>query len=109
MRFSRLWVVAALGAFLVGCRSTEEVPLAPNFVRLDTHAPFASETEGQTMRRAAEVTLANGYSYFQLTPIYWTNGDLGSTAGVTVVMFHAGEAGAIGAFDARAVLAFRGP
>ncbi len=95
----------ALGLLIAGCGSTREILLAPNFVRLDTHAPFTSQAANQTMLRAAELTLQNGYAYFRLSPMYWTTGDLGTDVGATVVMFHAGEAGATGAFDAKAVLA----
>ena len=95
----------ALGLLIAGCNSTREIPLAPNLARLDTHAPLTSEAASQTMRRAAELTLQNGYAYFRLTPMYWTTGDLGGDVGATVVMFHAGEAGATGAFDARTILA----
>ncbi len=94
----------ALGLLIAGC-STQEIPLARNFVRLDTHALFPSEAASQTMRRAAELTLQNGYTHFRLTPIYWTTAAFGADVGVTVVMFHASEAGAMGAFDAEAVLA----
>jgi hypothetical protein len=54
---------------LAACVTTQEMPLAPNVVRLDTHASgdmFGEDAPGQTMRRAAEVTLQNRFSYFQL-------------------------------------------
>jgi hypothetical protein len=117
------------------------MPLAPNVVRLDTQASgflFAGQATGQTMRRAAELTLQNGYSHFrseqaqvaqgsELAGVY-SSGSASvygnasganaygsgfstpimkptASIGVTVVMFHADEAGAEGAFDAKAVLA----
>jgi hypothetical protein len=142
--FLKILSALALGLSIAGCVSTQEMPLAPNIVRLDTHASgvlFAGQATGQTMRRAAELTLQNGYTHFRLeqaqmsqgsqvggvyssgtssalatgygnaifasgsssgfsTPIYRPTADVG----VTVVMFHAGEAGAKGAFDAKAVL-----
>lgn len=98
--------VFAFGLLIAGCVSTGEIPLAPNLVRLDTHAPFTSEAASQTMRRAAELTLQNGYTHFRLTPMYWTTGDLGTDVGAMVVMFHSGEAEANAAFDARTVLAY---
>ncbi len=58
--------------------------------------------------RAAELTLLNGYTYFRISPIYWRT-EAGADVGATVVMFHAGEAGANGAFDARTVLANSSP
>jgi hypothetical protein len=137
-------IVAAIGLSLSACVSTQEMPLAPNEVRLDTHAAgalFTRQATSVTMRRAAELTLQNGYSYFRLeqasvsqgtqlagvynygtgsayatgfgnsavatgyssgvsTPIYGRTADIG----VTVVMFHADEAGAKDAFDAAEVL-----
>ena len=111
---------------LAACVTTQEMPLAPNVVRLDTHASgdmFGEDAPGQTMRRAAEVTLQNGFSYFQLqqaqmsqgsemagvyapassafaTPIYHQTADVA----VTVVMFHANDIGAKSAFNAADVL-----
>ncbi len=92
-------VVAALA--LAGCAGVQETAFAPNMVRLDVKpyaAPFVRET---TMRRAAELTLQNGYSAFRLMPIYVNAFD---DFGVTVVMFHAGDPRAYDAFDAAAVL-----
>jgi hypothetical protein len=137
-------IAALLGSGVAGCVSTEEMPLAPNMVRLDTHAAgalFVGQATGQTMRRAAELTLQNGYTHFRLeqaqmsqgsqfagmstyntgsafatgygnnafvsgsssgisTPIYARTADVG----VTVIMFHANEPGAKGAFNAAEVL-----
>jgi len=131
----------ALGLSIAGCVSTQEMPLAPNVVRLDTQASgllFTGQATGQTMRRAAELTLQNGYSHFRLEQAQVSQGSelagvysSGSASiygngygasgfgngfstpimrptasvGVTVVMFHTDEAGAKGAFDAKAVLA----
>ena len=44
------------------------MPLAPNVARLDTQASgllFGGQATSQTMRRAAELTLQNGYSHFR--------------------------------------------
>ena len=64
-------IAAAIAALSVsGCVDTQEYPIAPNMVRLDVSpptAPFIGET---TLRRAAEITLRNGYSAFRLEPIY---------------------------------------
>jgi hypothetical protein len=68
-------------------------------VRLDVKpytAPFVGEA---TLRRAAEFTLQNGYSAFRLMPIHAFAFD---DYGVTVIMFHVGDPGAYGAFDAAA-------
>lgn len=138
--------VILMGIVLVssGCIRTQEMPLAPNVVRINTHASgllFAGQATSQTMRRAAELTLQSGYSHFRFeqaqvsqgsqlsgvyssasgnaygtaygnnayvnanasgvsTPIYRPTADVG----VTVIMFHADEPGAKGAFDATEVL-----
>src|SRR5271154_3907291 len=90
---------AALG--VSACASIQEFQFAPNMVRLDVGpsvAPFVGEA---TLRRAAELTLQNGYSAFRLMPIYVHGFD---EFGVTVVMFHVGDPSAHGAFNAAAVL-----
>ena len=64
-------VVAALVAFaLAGCLTTQEMPLAPNVVRIDTQAGgwlFTGQTVPATMRAAAKATLDRGYSHFKFT------------------------------------------
>lgn len=67
----RLQALVGLGCSLLtaGCIHTQEMPLAPNMVRLDTQASgllFAGQATSQTMRRAAELTLQNGYSHFRI-------------------------------------------
>jgi hypothetical protein len=91
--------VAGLGA---SACATQELQLAPNMVRLDVGPSMASFVRDVTLRRAAELTLRNGYSAFRLTPIYMLAFD---HFGVTVVMFHAGDPDAKDAFDAAEVLA----
>jgi hypothetical protein len=86
---------------LAGCASIQETPFAPNMVRLDVK-PYAEPSVGEaTLRRAAELTLQNGYSAFRLMPIYLESFD---EFAVTVVMFHAGDASAYGAYSAAAIL-----
>ncbi len=127
---------------------TQEMPLAQNMVRLDTHASgllFAGQATSQTMRRAAEVTLERGYAHFRLDQVGMGQGSelsgvltsstgsatgyaMGNAAyatgtssgfatpirrptadvGVTVIMFHADEPGAKGAFDAAEALRSNG-
>jgi hypothetical protein len=97
----RLFGSIAGGLALVGCASIQETALAPNMVRLDVEphaAPFVGEA---TMRRAAELTLQNGYNAFRLMPIYVHAFD---EFGVTVVMFHVGDPGEYSAFKAVTVL-----
>jgi hypothetical protein len=99
VRRTYLLIVVALA--LAGCSSIQETAFAPNMVRLDVEpfaAPFVREA---TLRRAAELTLQNGFSAFRLMPIYVNAFD---DFGVTVVMFHLGDPSAYDAFDAAAVL-----
>ncbi len=101
MIVGRAYVLIAVALALAGCASIQETAFAPNMVRLDVKpyaAPFVRET---TLRRAAELTLQNGYSAFRLMPIYVHAFD---DFGVTVVMFHIGDPSAYDAFDAAAVL-----
>ena len=59
-------ILAAL--MLAGCIATQEMPLAPNVVRIDTQAGgllFTGQTVPQTMRAAANATLQRGYTHFK--------------------------------------------
>ena len=50
-----------------GCVSTQELPLAPNMVRIDTQARgllFTGQAVPATMRAAAKATLDRGFSHF---------------------------------------------
>jgi hypothetical protein len=67
MNFKRLAFVA-FGLAIGGCVSTQEMPLAPNIVRLDTQASgllFTGQAVPQTMRAAATATLNRGYTHFK--------------------------------------------
>ena len=98
----RKFIVSAfIGLGVSGCVSTQELPLAPNIVRLDVSPTGAPLVREATLRRAAELTLENGYSAFRLIPIYM---QAFNDFGVTVVMFHAGDPAAKDAFDAAEVL-----
>lgn len=145
MRISAL-LAALTPVLFVACVTTQEMPLAPNVVRLDTEARgalFVGQAPKATMKRAAELTLAKGFTHFRFDQAQmgqgselagvvmnttgnasYTPGAYGGTGygsysgfstatpvmaptshvGVTVIMFHAGEPGATGAFDATAVL-----
>ena len=97
----RLLGLIAGALALGGCASIQETPFAPNMVRLDVK-PYAEPSVGEaTLRRAAELTLQNGYSGFRLMPIYVESFD---EFAVTVVMFHNGDASAYGAYNAAAIL-----
>jgi hypothetical protein len=65
------------GAVTTACVSTQELTLAPNVVQLDTHASgalFAGQATTQTMKRAAELTLQNGYTHFRLENAHMSQG-----------------------------------
>ncbi len=97
----RICVLIAMTLAVAGCSGIQETAFAPNMVRLDVKpyaAPFVRE---ETLRRAAELTLQNGYSAFRLMPIYVNTFD---DFGVTVVMFRVGDPRPYDAFDAAAVL-----
>lgn len=145
MRVFLKFVAFASIAFVVsGCLSTQEMPLAPNVVRIDTQSKgllFTGQTVPATMRAAANATLERGYTHFRFAEASLQQGSVvagtigsnntnfngqygagyyngqatsfGSTsviraptagAAVTVIMFHANEPGAQGAFDAAQVL-----
>ncbi len=118
-----------IGLLAAGCVSTQELPLAPNVVRLDTQASgllSVGSVSSVTIRRVAEATIRAGYSHFRLEQVQMGQGSqVGALVGtdygnglttvtaiprptasvaVTVVMFHANEPGARGAFDAEEVL-----
>jgi hypothetical protein len=133
-----------ISLFLAGCISTQEMPLAPNVVRIDTQSRgllFTGQTVPRTMRAAAKATLDRGYSHFKFSDAAMNQGSVvagvvGSSntnfngtygqgymsgnsntfgsanvvhaptasAAATVIMFHANEVGAQGAFDAAQVL-----
>jgi hypothetical protein len=100
----KLIIAAIAGLGVSACVSAQELPLATNMVRLDVNpsgALFALSVREATLRRAAELTLQNGYSAFRLTPMYMM---AFNHFGVIVVMFHAGDPGARYAFDAVEVL-----
>jgi hypothetical protein len=68
VRIARKLSFLMLGLGLAGCIHTQELPLAPNMVRLDTQASgllFAGQSTNKTMKRAAELTLQNGYTNFR--------------------------------------------
>jgi hypothetical protein len=120
-------------AFLVsfglgGCITTQEMPLAPNMVRIDTQAQgllFTGQAVPQTMRAAANATLSRGYTHFKFADaslgqgsvtagaIATYSGGIGTVSAVnapvtgnavTVVMFRADDPQAKDAFVAADIL-----
>jgi hypothetical protein len=64
----RILVLMVVAVGLSGCISTQEMPLAPNVVRIDTQAQgllFTGQTVPTTMRAAAKATLDRGYTHFK--------------------------------------------
>jgi hypothetical protein len=129
-----VWSATVLiSVVLAGCVSTQEMPLAPNVVRIDTQAKgvlFTGQAVPQTMRAAAQATLAHGYSHFKFagadvqqgsveTGAAANDNDTGAPSGLgtvtalhdltanstaTVLMFRADDPEAKGAFDAAQVI-----
>lgn len=61
--------IVAVCVVVGACVATQEMPLAPNVVRLDTRAQgalFVGSASNVTLKKAAEATLARGYSHFRL-------------------------------------------
>ena len=66
---AKIAFVLAATAAVAGCVSTQQMPLAPNVVRIDTRASgllFTGQAVPATMRAAAQATLTNGYTHFKL-------------------------------------------
>jgi hypothetical protein len=128
MRIKVISGAALIAIALTGCITTQEMPLAPNIVRIDTQAGgflFTGQTVPTTMRAAAKATLDRGYTHFKFAEAGVAQGSVATgaigtynngfattnvvraptaSAVATVVMFHANEPGAQGAFDAQQVL-----
>jgi hypothetical protein len=144
MKYANLICGMLVSTMLAGCISTQEMPLAPNVVRIDTQSKgllFTGQTVPQTMRAAAKATLDRGYTHFKFAEAGlrqgsevagvvgnsntnfngsygqgYVNGNASTfgsasvvraptaSAAATVIMFHANEPGAKGAFDAEQVL-----
>lgn len=93
----RILAVAVLAGVLAGCATTNEMPLAHNAVRLDTHASglaFTSSAGSITMTRAADATLKRGYTHFRLEQPSMSSGR--RLAGMTTHSWGSGRATAYG-------------
>ncbi len=69
MHRMRLAAVILMSGVLASCATTSEMPLAPNQVRLNTQASgllFTSSAGAITLKKAAEATIARGYTRFRL-------------------------------------------
>ena len=88
-----LLALVGVGLLTTACIHTQEMPLAPNVVRLDTQASgllFTSQAAPKTLRRAAELTLQKGYTHFRLDQAQMAQGS--ELAGV----YSSGQATAYG-------------
>ena len=68
----KIQIVGCLTLAISGCVSTQEMPVAPNVVRIDTQASgrlFVGQAVPQTMRAAAIATLNRGYTHFKLDQV----------------------------------------
>ncbi len=60
-------LLLAIGSGLAGCVTTSEMPLAKNVWQVSTESQgtlFVGQANNSTMKRAAELTLAQGYDRF---------------------------------------------
>jgi hypothetical protein len=107
-------LLVALTLPLAACLSTQVESLAPNMVRLNikgNDAPSDSTAIKDLLLLAAKETLARDYALFRFADMRAQSaGSLVAADGlranfsVTVIMFHAGEQGANGVFDARQIV-----
>jgi hypothetical protein len=64
----RVMGAVIMASAISACITTQEMPLAPNVVRLDTQASgllYTGKVASATMRRAVELTIAKGYTHFR--------------------------------------------
>jgi peptidoglycan/LPS O-acetylase OafA/YrhL len=107
-------LLVALTLSLAACLSTQVESLAPNMVRLNikgNDAPSDSTAIKDLLLLAAKETLARDYALFRFADMRAQSaGSLNAADGlranfsVTVIMFHVGEQGANGVFDARQII-----
>lgn len=67
-----------VSAITGACIHTQELPLAPNVVRLDTQASgklFVGQAASSTMKRAAQITLDRGYTHFRFAEAEMRQGE----------------------------------
>ena len=66
-RMVRIALLLAIGSALGGCVTTSEMPLAKNVWQVSTESQgtlFVGQADKSTMKRAAELTIAQGYDRF---------------------------------------------
>lgn len=97
--FARMLILISLAGTTSACVTTQELPLAPNVVRLDTSAKgalFTGHAVDITMQRAAEITLKNGFDYFRLDQAQLSQGS--QLAGIYSTSSGTGFANSYGGF-----------
>lgn len=65
----KLIILAAVSLTVTACATTDEMPIAPNMVRIDTQASglaFTGSVGRVTMKKAAEATIKRGYTHFKI-------------------------------------------
>lgn len=92
-----VYAAAIVGALaLSGCVTTRTTDIAPNVVRLDTEAGgllFQGQAAPETMRKAAEATVARGYKYFKFADV--STGQSRELAGI----YSSGQAQVYGGYN----------
>jgi hypothetical protein len=66
-RMVRIALLLAISSGLAGCVTTSEMPLAKNVWQVSTESQgtlFVGQADKSTMKRAAELTIAQGYDHF---------------------------------------------
>ena len=66
-RTIKIALLLAIGSGLTGCVTTSEMPLAKNVWQVSTESQgtlFVGQADKSTMKRAAELTIAQGYDHF---------------------------------------------
>lgn len=129
-----VWAVGAICLALGGCFRSTEMQTSANTFQLQTEASgllFAGRAGQENLKKAAELTLKNGYTHFRLEGASLAQGQqyVGSTpstvnvygntavlnpgapimaptshASATVIMYRQGDPGFQGSLDAAAIL-----
>lgn len=76
---NKLLITSALALSAAACVSTSQMQLAPNVYRVETNASgllFVGQAGDETLRRAAELTLAKGYTHFKLADAGYGTGSV---------------------------------
>ena len=66
-RMIKTALLLAIGSGLAGCVTTSEMPLAKNVWQVSTESQgtlFVGQADKSTLKRAAELTIAQGYDHF---------------------------------------------